>query len=89
MKELNPNHPVTREVHDHWHKLCALALHKLGVSKVTISSADIEAFSRKWAGRNGQDGAITVQPKGDLLTLELVNGDDAAELARKAGGLPV
>jgi hypothetical protein len=89
MKELNPNHPVTREVHDHWHKLCALALHKLGVSKVSITSADIESFSRKWVGRNGQDGAITVHPTGNVLTLELVNGDDAARIARKEGGLPV
>ena len=29
--ELNPNHPATREVHDHWHKIAALMMFKMGV----------------------------------------------------------
>ncbi len=65
-----------------------MVLHKLGVSRVVITSDDIENFSRKWKGNNGQEGAITVHPKGNVMTLELVNGDDAARIARKEGGLP-
>lgn len=89
MDELNPNHPVTSELHDHWHKLCALALHVMGRNNLTISSRDMESFAKKWTGKNGQVGAITVRPRGEVLLLQLVDGDEAVDLARKEGGLPV
>jgi len=42
--ELNPNHPVTTEVREQWHKLCALVILKSGVRDVTITAQDIDAF---------------------------------------------
>ncbi len=82
--ELNPNHPVTVEVREQWHKLCAIALHKLGVSELEITSADICAFAEAL----GEGAAIVADARNHRLILRLVNGAEAARLARKEGGLP-
>lgn len=39
--ELNPNHPTTRMISDHWHKLAAILMVKLDVDHVVITSSDI------------------------------------------------
>lgn len=80
MTELNPNHPVTQAVHDHWHKLCALLMHKQGLQRVVITAEDIKALE------NG--ASIAVQEKHDGLHLFLVDEAQAKVLARKHGGLP-
>lgn len=85
MNELNPNHPVTREMREQWHKLCALAMFKLGAPEVDITSADIAEFEAAL----GAGASITVHPKDDVLELRLVNGAEAARLAREHGGLPI
>lgn len=41
MDELNPNHPVTREVHDQWHKICFLLMRKMGVTEIAISPDEV------------------------------------------------
>lgn len=81
--ELNPNHGVTQEVREQWHKFCALAMFKLGVRRLEISAADIERFES--AGLAG----ITVRPAGHVVTLELVTEAVARKLAKEEGGLPV
>lgn len=81
--ELNPNHGVTQEVREQWHKLCALAMFKLRVTRLEITAADIERFQA--VGLAG----ITVRPSGDVVTLELVTEEIARRLAREEGGLPV
>lgn len=81
--ELNPNHGVTQEVREQWHKLCALAMFKLGLTKLVITSADVDRLMS--SGRAN----ITVRPKDHTLTLELVSDAEAARLAREEGGLPV
>jgi hypothetical protein len=83
MNELNPNHPVTRELHDQWYKLCAILLFKSGRREAKITSDDIERFTSSGYAN------ITMHPKGDVITLALVNDEEAARLARKEGGLPV
>ncbi len=40
--ELNPNHPAAMGVHDHWHKICALMMLKLGLTTMTISREEVE-----------------------------------------------
>ena len=82
MSEMNPNHPVTREVREQWYKLCALVLFKSGQTEIRISSTDIERFAASGLAN------ITVEPKGDIITLRLVGDAEAARLARKEGGLP-
>lgn len=83
MSELNPNHPVTRGLHDHWHKLCAILMVKLGVSSVRITEGELlEICSR--TGLN-----IVADERGGALTLRLVDDEEAAKLAKEAGGLPI
>jgi hypothetical protein len=81
--ELNPNHGVTREVREQWHKLCALVLFKTGETQVQITADDIDRFA------NSGLANITVRPKDDTLTLALVSDKEAVRLAREEGGLPV
>lgn len=84
MTELNPNHPVTATMHDHWHKLVGVLLYKFGLDVVEIMQADIEGFAEHIDG-----GAVAVEEKGGRLVLRLVVGAEAAEaLAKKEGGLP-
>lgn len=40
--EINPDHPVTKAIHNDWHKIVALLLHKFGVQQVTFTSHDME-----------------------------------------------
>jgi hypothetical protein len=78
--ELNPNHPVTQQVSDHWHKICALLMAKLGTDHVVITLADI--------ARMEPNSAITIQELHDGLHLRIVNPEQADEIARREGGLP-
>jgi hypothetical protein len=82
--ELNPNHPVTQEVHDHWHKIVAILLHKFGKREVTITMADVQAWERDWPG-----GAIVIKANMYDFQLRLITAEQGQELARKEGGLPV
>jgi hypothetical protein len=81
-RALNPNHPVVREAQDQWYKLCAIMIHKQGLTEIKITAKDIEAFMA--SGRAN----ITIYPKEDTITLRLVTEEEAQKLARQAGGLP-
>lgn len=83
--ELNPNHPVTQEVREQWHKLTALALFILDKEELEITETDIADFQRAL----GPGAAVACDTRGGKLTLRLVNGAEAARLAREEGGLPV
>lgn len=78
MSELNPNHPTTRLVSDHWHKLCALAVQQAG-GHVVISMKDLLAMEGK---------AITVQELADGLHLRIVSMAEGDCLVKSNGGLP-
>lgn len=73
---------VTGRLDFQWYKLLGIALFKLGTHTVTITCADIDAFS----SRMGSGACIVAQQKGDELTLRLVNGDEA--MLAGAGALP-
>lgn len=84
MTELNPNHPVTAAVHDHWHKLCGVLLYKYGLDVVEILPADLEGFADYLEG-----GGVAIQETNGRLYVRLVVGAEAAaKLARSEGGLP-
>ena len=81
--ELNPNHSATRGAHDHWHKIAALLMVKMGKTHVVISPAEIERL-----GDNHTNIAIRFDDaKG--IELFIVDDEEALRLARKEGGLPV
>lgn len=80
--ELNPNHPVTQQVHDSWHKIAAILMQKFGKSAVEITHADILAL-----GDN--EKAITADCRGGKFVVRLVDMDQGIAMAQKEGGLPV
>ncbi len=83
--ELNPNHPVTSTVHDHWHKVVALLLHKyahvLG-REVRIYPSDIESLERSGVAN------LVIEDRDGAIRLRLVDDAEGAKLASQAGGLP-
>ncbi len=80
MSELNPNHPTTQAISDHWHKIAAILLHKLGHTDVCITPADLEAMD--------QNTCIVIQELDDGLHVRLVDMAEGQRLAREQGGLP-
>lgn len=76
--ELNPKHPVTREAHNHWHKIAALLVLRTGQKKVVIPTSEI----MKLEGLN-----ITIRFDDAIgIELTLVDGKEAIDLLRKEGG---
>ena len=82
--ELNPNHPVTSAMHDQWHKIVALLLHKSGEDETVITVEDIERFGRS----DKVNGAVVIKEAQDGLHLRIVAADEAERIARREGGLP-
>lgn len=80
MRELNPNHPTTRAVSEHWHALAAVLMRKLGTEHVVITEPDLERM------KPGE--CIVVQELHDGLHLRIVDEVTAEKLAREHGGLP-
>lgn len=88
MKELNPNHPVTRTAHDHWHKIVAVLLHKFSdilPNEVAITSRDLQAMTDAFP--EGMP-VVVLEDRDGALRVRLVSEQEGARLARKAGGLP-
>jgi hypothetical protein len=81
--EANPNHPVTKEIHDHWHKIAALMMWKMGKTRYVITPEDV---SRAFKA----DLNITVRFDDEIgVILTLVDSKEAERLVQKEGGLPV
>ena len=80
--ELNPNHPVTAGMRDHWHKIVALLMVKFNQRHLEISPSEIAKIA------DGSSGAIVVQVIDEKIVLDLVPLDEAKRLAKKEGGLP-
>lgn len=80
--EINPNHPVLREAHDHWHKFCAILMSKFGATEVEITIDDVMQL-----GDN--EHAIVLDTRGGRCVLRMVTMEEGERLARKEGGMPV
>jgi hypothetical protein len=84
MTELNPNHGVTIEMREQYHKLLAFVIWKSGSDRLVITAADLERFQN-----DRPDGTnLVVEPKNDIMTLRIVTDEEGRRLARMAGGLP-
>lgn len=78
--ELNPNHPATNSIRDHWHKLAAILVNRLPKGQTTITIDEVEKM----------DGlAITVKDTPQGIELKIVTMEEGERLAREQGGLPV
>jgi len=79
--ELNPNHPVTEELHAEWQKVAAALLLKLAPGKRVI--LDLQDFQKV-------DGlCVVVSAHADHIELYTVTMEEAVKLATKEGGKPV
>lgn len=81
--ELNPNHPTTKTLHEHWHKVLAAVMVKLGISEVRLTEADVQRLASQPGGVN-----VVADGQPDGLIIRLVSDSQADTLAKKAGGLP-
>lgn len=79
--ELNPNHQVTKAIHDQWHKICAILMMKYGAPHEVITIEDISKLPA--------DSAVAIQERQDGIHLSLVDMKTATKLAKEEGGLPV
>lgn len=77
---LNPNHPTSRTIDQHWHKFAAMLMQKFGADHVVLTVVDIS---------NIDGSAITVQELDDGIHLRIVDMATAERLSREHGGLPV
>ena len=71
--ELNPDHPVIKQIHDQWHSICFLIMKKLGVSEVRITSADVAKIEP-------EKEAITIQEKDNQLVITIRSMDEAKRM---------
>jgi hypothetical protein len=82
--EFNPNHPVTKAVHDQWHKIAALLLYEKGFRRWVIPEKLVRQLSDEPGGLN-----ITIRfIDGVGIELRLVTDTEAERLAEQEGGLP-
>ena len=75
--EINPNHPTTMGVHDHWHKVAALLMMKMGVRDVIISPDEISRME-------GNNIAIKFDNKLGII-LKIVSDEEVIKIAVKEG----
>jgi hypothetical protein len=81
MSEINPNHPVTVETRDHWHKIVAVLMLKLGLKEIEITTQDV--------ARLGNDEyAVVADLRGGRYVVRLIPMAEALDMAQEAGGLP-
>lgn len=84
MSELNPNHPATQAVHDHWHKICALMMIKFGLRTLTIPPDEV-----KRALNMDLNIAIRFDDEKGIELFLVDDAETAKITARREGGLPV
>lgn len=81
VQELNPNHSVTRALHDKWPIICAILMRKFGKGRAVITLEDLQEFA-------ASNQAIVARGNVNDIELFLVGRDEGAQMARKEGGLP-
>jgi hypothetical protein len=82
--ELNPNHKIVRQAHDHWHKIAALIMVKIGKTELDFTIDDCKKLESNVnivldASKESATGVLTVR---------IVDDKTAVELALKEGGRP-
>jgi hypothetical protein len=83
INEVNPNHPVTMTMHDHWHKVVAILMHQCGLDSFEITAAHLEQFEREYP-----NGNVVADARGSRFVIRLVTAEEGQRLARSEGGLP-
>lgn len=80
--EVNPNHPVTTEMRNQWHKLLAIVMHKNGLKDVEITIDDVAALG-------DYEHAVVADTRDGEFHVRLVTMEEGMKLAKTQGGFPV
>lgn len=56
-----------------WELVLALAMHKLNLTTIDITPADVEAYEGKYTG-----GGLVIAEKGEVISITLATRDEAA-----------
>lgn len=78
--EFNPDHPVTRELHNLWYKMAAAIMLKAGWTEVVLTIDDLQRIDGK---------AILAKPSHDTITIRLVTMEEGERIAKEEGGYRV
>lgn len=83
MMELNPNHPMTSGIREHWHKIVAVMLFKEGgkIGSVKIYPGDLERLHQA-------NVSVAIKEENGCIRVWLVGEKEAKRLAKQEGGLP-
>lgn len=76
--ELNPNNPVTMEMHDNWHKFCALLMVHYGLTEFEVTSDGIA----RMVDVLGEGGAIVADARDGRFVLRIVDVSQAQALLK-------
>lgn len=76
-EEVNPEHPVVQLLHDKWHVVVAIIIHKLKLPEILITEADVDAYERDHA-----DDSVMARDAEDGLHLMMVTAAQAEKLAK-------
>lgn len=81
MSEINPDNPLVQALHDSWHLIVGLMIHKFKQAEVVITAEDIESFDAHYGG----DTAVLCHDKKDGLHLMIVTRAQGEALAAQEG----
>ena len=81
--ELNPNHKVVHQARDHWHKIAALIMVKLGKTELELTMADVNKIA---AGNVNIVLDVRGERETGIFRVKIVDDKTADALARSEGG---
>jgi hypothetical protein len=79
MVELNPEHPVTAGLHDQWHKMVGILIHKYKLKDVVITAEDIKNLESAFEGAP----AVVMHARKNGIHLFLCTEDEGARIMKK------
>lgn len=77
----NPEHPTSKALHDNWHKVAAIIMHKMGITETVITQEDLRAFQAQ------PNMHILADGQDDGIKVSLVTEAEARRIASEAGGV--
>lgn len=80
INELNPEHPVTSAMHDHWHKIVALIMYKQGLKEVKITMDDMHELQKQYANTMP---VVIVEEIGEVLSVRIITEQEGQDLINK------
>lgn len=78
MPTLNPNHPVIKQIEDHYYKLLCAHMLKHGEREWSVTANEIRAI---------EGMAVAIDTRGGGLIVRIMTYEEGERMAREEGGL--